>query len=74
VLVQTLGFERNIELHGWIDWTKRNELLSPTAVAVIKVLECDENASGASAIEATRSELDWSKIALQWRAMVTSWA
>ena len=128
-IVQTLGLERNIKFHGWIDRTKMNELFSSTrllvlpsenenfalvvaealsvgvpcvvskfvgssdivvkhhageiieeltptavAVAVIKVLEGDENAYRAAAIEATRSELDWSKIALQWRAMVTSWA
>jgi glycosyltransferase involved in cell wall biosynthesis len=128
-LVQTLGLERNIKFHGWIDKTKMNELFSSTrllvlpsenenfalvvaealsvgvpcvvskfvgtsdivakhhageiieeltptavAVAVIKVLEGDENAYRAAAIEATRRELDWSKIALQWRAMVTSWA
>jgi glycosyltransferase involved in cell wall biosynthesis len=126
-LVQTLGLERNIEFHGWIDRTKMNELFSSTRLlvlpsenenfalvvtealsagvpcvvsrfvgtsdivakhhageiidsltpesvgaGVIKVLEGDKEAYKTAALNATREDLDWSKIALQWRALIGS--
>jgi glycosyltransferase involved in cell wall biosynthesis len=50
--------------------------LTPTSIAdgIIKVLQGDGAAYRKAAIEATRDELDWSKIALQWKALVTSLA
>ena len=50
--------------------------LTPTSIAdgIIKVLQGDEAAYRKAAIEATRDELDWSKIALRWKALVTSLA
>jgi glycosyltransferase involved in cell wall biosynthesis len=126
-IVQTLGLERNIKFHGWIDRTKMNELFSSTrllvlpsenenfalvvaealsvgvpcvvsrfvgisdivakhhageiidsltpesvAAGVIKVLEGDREAYKTAALDATREDLDWSKIALQWRALIGS--
>lgn len=128
-IVQTLGLEKNIKFHGWIDRTKMNELFSSTrllvlpsenenfalvvtealsagvpcvvskfvgtsdivakhhageiideltpesvAAGVIKVLEGDENAYRAAAIQATCEDLDWSKIALRWKALISSLA
>lgn len=50
--------------------------LTPASIAdgIIKVLQGDGAAFRKAAIEATRDELDWSKIALQWKALVTSLA
>ena len=50
--------------------------LTPESVAagVIKVLEGDENAYRAAAIQATCEDLDWSKIALRWKALISSLA
>lgn len=50
--------------------------LTPTSIAdgIIKVLQGDEAAYRKAAIEATRDELDWSKIALQWKALIPSLA
>lgn len=50
--------------------------LTPTSIAdgIIKVLQGDEAAYRKAAIEATRDELDWSKIALQWKALIASLA
>jgi glycosyltransferase involved in cell wall biosynthesis len=50
--------------------------LTPTSIAdgIIKVLQGDEATYRKAAIEATREELDWSKIALQWKALVASLA
>ena len=128
-IVQTLGLEKNIKFHGWIDRTKMNELFSSTrllvlpsenenfalvvaealsagvpcvvskfvgtsdivakhhageiideltpesvAAGVIKVLEGDENAYKAAALQATCEDLDWSKIALRWKALISSLA
>jgi glycosyltransferase involved in cell wall biosynthesis len=48
--------------------------LTPSSIAdgIIKVLQGDEAAYRKAAIEATRDELDWSKIALQWKALIAS--
>ena len=128
-LIQTLGLEKNIEFHGWIDKTKMDELFNSTrllvlpsenenfalvvsealsagvpcvvskfvgtsdivakhhageiiddltpesvAASVIKVLEGDENTYRDAAIAATREDLDWSKIALKWKALISSLA
>ena len=128
-LVRTLGLEKNIDFHGWIDKTKMDELFSSTrlmvlpsenenfalvvsealsagvpcvvskfvgtsdivakhhageiideltpesvAAGVIKVLEGDENAYRDAAIAATREDLDWSKIALKWKDLISSLA
>jgi glycosyltransferase involved in cell wall biosynthesis len=50
--------------------------LTPESVAssVIKVLEGDENTYRAAAIQATCEDLDWSKIALRWKALISSLA
>ncbi len=50
--------------------------LTPASIAdgIITVLQGDGAAYSKSAIEATRDELDWSKIALQWKALITSLA
>jgi len=50
--------------------------LSPTSVAdgVMKVLQGDEVIYREAAIEAVRESLDWSEIALRWKALVTSLA
>ena len=50
--------------------------LTPTSIAdgIIKVLQGDGAAYRKAAIEATRDELDWSKIALQWKALIASLA
>ena len=50
--------------------------LTPASIAVgiIKVLQGDGAAYRKAAIEATRDELDWSKIALQWKALIASLA
>ena len=50
--------------------------LTPNSVAagVIKVLEGDENAYRDAAIAATREDLDWSKIALKWKDLISSLA
>ncbi len=47
--------------------------LTPASIAdgIIKVLQGDYDAYRKAAIEATRDELDWSKIALQWKTLVT---
>jgi len=52
------------------------EDLSPASIAdgIIKVLQGDGAAYRKAAIEATRDELDWSKIALQWKALIASLA
>lgn len=128
-LVRTLGLEKNVDFHGWIDKTKMDELFSSTrllvlpsenenfalvvsealsagvpcvvskfvgtsdivakhhageiideltpesvAAGVIKVLEGDENAYRDAAIAATREDLDWSKIALKWKDLISSLA
>ncbi len=128
-LIQTLGLEKNIEFHGWIDKAKMDELFSSTrllvlpsenenfalvvsealsagvpcvvskfvgtsdivakhhsgeiideltpesvAAGVFKVLEGDENAYRVAAIQATCEDLDWSKIALTWKALISSLA
>lgn len=44
------------------------------ADGIIKVLQGEGAAYRKAAIEATRGELDWSKIALQWKALITSLA
>ena len=50
--------------------------LTPDSVAsgIIKVLDGDGAAYRKAAIEATRAELDWSKIALKWKALVATLA
>lgn len=50
--------------------------LTPTSVAdgIMKVLQGDEIKYREAAIEAVQNSLDWSKIALQWKALVTSLA
>jgi glycosyltransferase involved in cell wall biosynthesis len=50
--------------------------LTPSSIAdgIIKVLQGDEAAYRKAAIEATRADLDWSKIALQWRSLIASLA
>jgi glycosyltransferase involved in cell wall biosynthesis len=50
--------------------------LTPKSVAVgiIKVLQGNENRYREAAIEAVRESLDWSEIALRWKALVTSLA
>ena len=52
------------------------EELTPTSVAdgILKVLQGDENQYRNSAFEAVEHSLDWSKIALRWKALVTSLA
>ncbi len=52
------------------------EALTPQSVAaaVIKVLEGDEDAYREGALSAAREDLDWSKIALRWRTLLTSLA
>jgi glycosyltransferase involved in cell wall biosynthesis len=52
------------------------EVLTPESVAaaVIKVLQGDEETYREAALTATREDLDWSKIALQWRTLLTSLA
>lgn len=48
--------------------------LTPASIAagVIKVLQGDEYAYRAAAFKATREELDWYKISLQWKALIKS--
>ena len=50
--------------------------LSPTSIAdgIIRVLVGDEHAYRKAALEATKDELDWSKIALQWKTLIASLA
>lgn len=50
------------------------EELTPESVAaaVLKVLEGDQLAYREAAFKATREDLDWSKIALKWKAMIGS--
>jgi glycosyltransferase involved in cell wall biosynthesis len=50
--------------------------LTPNSIAngIIKLLQGDEVEYRRAAIEATRVELDWSKIALKWKALVASLA
>jgi glycosyltransferase involved in cell wall biosynthesis len=50
--------------------------LTPRSVAdgIIKVLQGNENRYREAAIEAVRESLDWSEIALRWKALVTSLA
>jgi glycosyltransferase involved in cell wall biosynthesis len=50
--------------------------LTPTSVAdgILKVLQGDETKYREAAFEAVQNSLDWSKIALQWKALVTSLA
>ena len=50
--------------------------LTPRSVAdgIIKVLQGDEVKYREAAIEAVRESLDWAKIALRWKALVTSLA
>ena len=50
--------------------------LTPASIAegIIKVLQGDGAAYRKAAFQATRDELDWSKIALQWKTLVTSLA
>jgi glycosyltransferase involved in cell wall biosynthesis len=52
------------------------EELTPTSVAdgILKVLQGDENQYRDAAFEAVEHSLDWSKIALRWKALVTSLA
>lgn len=47
--------------------------LTPSSIAdgIIKILQGDRNAFRKAALKATRDELDWSKIALKWRSLVT---
>jgi len=44
------------------------------AAAVLKVLEGDQLAYRDAAFKATREDLDWSKIALKWKALISSLA
>ena len=46
--------------------------LTPTSIAdgIIKVLKGDKNEYRKAAFEATKDELDWSKIVLKWKEMV----
>ena len=50
--------------------------LTPTSVAngILKVLQGDETKYRKAAFEAVQNSLDWSKIALRWKALVTSLA
>lgn len=50
--------------------------LTPASVAdeILKVLQGDETKYREAAFEAVQNSLDWSKIALQWKALVTSLA
>ena len=50
------------------------EELTTTSITdgIIKVLQGDRAAYRKAAIQATRDELDWSKIARQWKVLVTS--
>jgi glycosyltransferase involved in cell wall biosynthesis len=50
--------------------------LTPTSVAdgILKVLQGDETKYREAAFEAVQNSLDWSKIALGWKALVTSLA
>jgi glycosyltransferase involved in cell wall biosynthesis len=50
--------------------------LTPTSVAggIMKVLQGDEIKYRQAAFEAVENSLDWSKIALQWKTLVTSLA
>ncbi len=50
------------------------EELTPESVAaaVLKVLEGDQLAYREAAFKATREDLDWSKIALKWKALISS--
>ena len=50
--------------------------LTPSSVAdeILKVLQGDETKYREAAFEAVQNSLDWSKIALQWKALVTSLA
>jgi glycosyltransferase involved in cell wall biosynthesis len=50
--------------------------LTPTSVAdgILKVLQGDETKYREAAFEAVQNSLDWSKIALQWKGLVTSLA
>lgn len=50
--------------------------LTPTSVAegILKVLQGDETKYREAAFEAVQNSLDWSKIALRWKALVTSLA
>lgn len=50
--------------------------LTPTSVAdgILKVLQGDEAKYREAAFEAVQNSLDWSKIALRWKALVTSLA
>lgn len=52
------------------------EELTPTSVAdgILKVLQGDENQYRDAAFEAVEHSLDWSKIALRWKALATSLA
>ena len=52
------------------------EELTPESVAaaVLKVLEGDQLAYRDAAFKATREDLDWSKIALKWKALISSLA
>ncbi len=126
-LISSLKLESNVEIHGWIETKKMQQLLTASkllvlpsmnenfaivvsealslgipcvvskfvgtadfvakhqagvvideltsasiADGIIKVLQGDGAAYRKAAIEATRDELDWSKIALQWKALVNS--
>ena len=50
--------------------------LTPSSVAdgILKVLQGDETKYREAAFEAVQNSLDWSKIALRWKALVTSLA
>ena len=50
--------------------------LTPTSVAdgILKVLQGDETKYREAAFEAVQNSLDWSKIAVRWKALVTSLA
>lgn len=50
--------------------------LTPTSVAdgILKVLQGDETMYREAAFEAVQNSLDWSKIVLRWKALVTSLA
>ena len=50
--------------------------LTPTSVAdgILKVLQGDETKYREAAFEAVQNALDWSKIALQWKCLVTTLA
>lgn len=50
--------------------------LTPTSVAdgILKVLQGDETKYREAAFEAVQNSLDWSKIALRWKALITSLA